>query len=64
MAIYSQYGSKVEIISQISKDDTVWIKRSSDGTEFNVPTLSLKADGGIQEIQKAAKAYEVSNVIR
>lgn len=57
MAIYTQYGSECNVIGPMGSDGTLWIKRLKDGVEFNVPTLSLKADGGIQEIEREAKKY-------
>lgn len=55
--IYSQYGNPVEIISEIKTDGTIWIKRISDGIEFHVPVLSLRAGKGIEEIVAEANKY-------
>ena len=62
MAIYTRYGSEVTVIGPIGRDGTIWIKRIDDGVEFNVPTLELKATHGIQEIEKAASAYNQKEV--
>jgi len=57
MAIYTRYGSECTIVGPMGTDGTIWIKRVKDGVEFNVPTLELKADGGIQEIAAEAVKY-------
>lgn len=57
MAIYTRYGSKCEVRGPIQDDGLIHVRRISDGAEFNAPLLSLKADGGIQEIAAEAARH-------
>lgn len=61
MAIYSRFGSEVEIVDYdrdpLDADMGVEVKRD-DGSVIRISIFDLKADGGMSEIHKAMKALD------
>lgn len=58
MAIFTRFGSEVEIIGVDRMSCELIIQRIDDGAQFNAIELELKADKGLDEIQAAARHFD------
>jgi len=53
MAVYTRFGTEVEVVA-VDLDEGIATVRFPDGEERDWPLLSLRADGGSDEILAAA----------